>query len=109
VGKYEVKNSCPQLDYYQVQAYQWNAGTSYEHPAGAPGAAHCEPESSDAKFHKNSATAATFNVGFSVQGVGLMAQSGYTTSLQITFIYSQPGQICGTNNDAPEAAIAVAS
>jgi hypothetical protein len=44
-----------------------------------------------------------------VQGVGLMDQSGYTTGLQITFIYSQAGQICGTNNYAPEAGVAVAS
>jgi hypothetical protein len=108
-GKYEVPNSCPQDDYYQTQAYQWDAGVGYEHPSGAPAATYCKPESSGAKFKKNSATAATFSVGFTVQGVGLMAQSGYTSGLQVGFDFSQAGQLCGTDNDPPEASILVAS
>jgi hypothetical protein len=58
-GKFKQNDTCASDVYYQTQPYQWNAGTAYVHPSGASGASYCEPESSGAKFHKNSATAST--------------------------------------------------
>jgi hypothetical protein len=45
-GLYLINNSCSFLNYYEAMPYQWNGGTQYKHPTGAPGAPYCVPEHS---------------------------------------------------------------
>ena len=100
-GKYFVPNSCSVLDGYETKPYQWNAGTNYVHPSGAPGATHCTPEHNGDHFLKASTTASTFSVGFSVLGFSGTAQTGYTTSAEIYFHFGSTSQLCGVNNTPP--------
>jgi hypothetical protein len=100
-GKYYVANSCPQEDAYQIMPYEWNAGTNYVHPKGAPGATHCTPEHNGDWLTQNKTVATTFKVGFTVLGFSGTAQTGYSTTASIRFDFYQTGQLCGVKATPP--------
>jgi len=81
-GKYKVYNSCPQLDYYLTMPYQWNGGTNYVHPSGAPGATHCTPEHTGDTFTKKTTTASTLSAGFTVAALAFTGSARTDTRAQ---------------------------
>ena len=102
-GRYYVVNSCPQLDGYESQPFQWNAGTNYVHPSGAPGATHCTPFHPGDHFTKANTTATTLSNGFTVVGFTGTAQTGYTNTASISFDWSVNAQLCGANGTPPNS------
>lgn len=99
----EYYNACDRLD--MVRPYQWNAGTNYVHPSGAPGATHCTPMHHAGDWFEKSTTAATtFGVGFSTPvGFTGSAQTGYSGTASIKFNFNVIGQLCGVNNTPPNS------
>jgi len=103
-GLYFVDNSCSQLDYYEDMPFQWNSGSNYYHPASAPKATFCSPFHAKDKFHKFTSQASTIKGAFDALGFKGSAQTGYTHTAEISFIFSWPRgtprlQLCGTVND----------
>jgi hypothetical protein len=103
IGKYFVSNSCPQLDRYLTQPYQWNAGTKYVHPRTAPSARHCTPEHHGDTFTKSTTAATIFSVGYTAPKVSFTgtAQTGYSRTASIEFEFSRTGHLCGVKNTPP--------
>lgn len=99
----EYYDSCFRVDY--VHPFQWNAGTKYVHPSGAPGATHCSPEHPGDTFTKSDTSATTFSGGFNVPAVNFTgsAHTGYSGTASIEFDFSVSGQLCGTLNTPPNS------
>ena len=83
IGKYFQSDTCPQLDRYLTKPYQWNGGTGYNHPSGAPSATHCVPESTNDHFIKSTTSASSFSIGYTapILNFGGSAQTGYWARL----------------------------
>jgi hypothetical protein len=106
-GKYYIGNSCPQLDGYETMVYQWNAGTHYVHPRGAPRATFCTPEHRGDKFTQSNTKATTLSAGFTVTPLKFTgsAQTGYSATASIEFEYTHHAprndKLCGEKNTPP--------
>jgi len=107
-GLYEQHTTglCGGVKVYQLEPYQWNGGSAWIHPTGAPNAPNCVPAHRLDAFTGGNTTASTIKFGFEVLGLKGSVQTGYDTNAQIEIDYhlakGQKAQACGTTG-APES------
>lgn len=101
----EYYQACPAQDFWYTWPFQWNAGTFYAHPAGAPGATHCTPENPGDSGTQYTTTASTVKLGWNSGALGFdgTAQTGYSYTAEIEFKYTVKAQLCGVNNTPPNS------
>jgi hypothetical protein len=107
---------------WMVKSTGWDAGAQSPHPKNPPNtpAKFCGgKQEAGSKFsttdEKAYQWASGFNIGVSngIKGVSLSAsfsssaQTGYDANAQIVYTFTHAGYACGTNRDAPKAAIVV--
>jgi hypothetical protein len=97
IGKYTQSCFAPWGTWtnHLVMPYQWNGGTNYVHPNYIPPATHCVPEHKGDSFTKHTTTATTFKVGYTVEAFNGTAQTGYSNTASIKFVFHQRGVLCG--------------
>lgn len=96
---------------YQTQPTEFAGGSWISHPLPSPVANYCQPQVPGMEVSTNNAQAVNLSGGVNIVkwiGINLSAQTGYSTSAQVTFHFYWPGDLCGTNNYPPEAAQLVA-
>lgn len=86
------------------------AGALITNPRTAPRtpSGYCSYFIPGSDFFKDYSRAVTWSAGFSLFGVGLEAQTGYSTEGHVHFWFDSGHNLCGTNNDPPHAAQLVA-
>jgi hypothetical protein len=85
-----------------LMPYQWNAGTKYVHPSLIPAAPRCTPEShAGDNYTKHTTAAATFKAGYNIAGFTGTAQTGYSNTASIKFVFHQRGHLCGRYGTPP--------
>lgn len=62
---------------------------------------NCDGHNPGTQWSTSNATSATFGGGVSLGPISVSAQSGYGTSVKLTFHYHVAGEICGNNPDGP--------
>lgn len=80
---------------WYVRPYAWAGGTGVVHPTGAPATPYCVPILNGTTHYYNTTTATTFSVGYSALGFNGSAQTGYTTTAAIKYVYHIAGVECG--------------
>ena len=83
----------------QAQATSWAAGATTL-GATPPAATHCVTQQAGSTFVKDSTSAYTFSGGVAMSGaigVNLSAHTGYSTTAELRFAFSQTRSLCGTN------------
>ena len=105
-----------------VKSTGWDAGAQSPHPKNAPNtnAKFCGGfQEAGSRFQTSNEKAVEWSQGFNIgasggiKGVSLnasfssSAQTGYDTNAQIVYHFKHSGYACGTNKDAPRAAIVV--
>ena len=108
IGKYRQLCTNPSTgkSYYNwlIEPYQWNAGTKYDHPRYVPPATHCTPEHKKGdNFTKHTTTAKTIKAGYSIGAISGTAETGYSKTAEIKFVFHEPGVLCGHDNTPPNA------
>jgi hypothetical protein len=90
----------------------WKSGEHVEHPKNAPATPGwaCTPYLRGGQFYTQNERAITWSGGLTVTAIGFngQAQTGYSTSAQVTYVFGQNGYACGTNQNPPYAAQVVA-
>jgi hypothetical protein len=97
----EYEQPCAGVTYYWVQATQWDTGTNIKHVKGAPGTPFCASYLPHSGFTKDTTTASTVKVGFSIPApisFSGSAQTGYTTTAAVGFHWRRAGKLCGKTN-----------
>jgi hypothetical protein len=62
---------------------------------------YCGHHPAGAVWSTGTAKSATFGAGVSVSGVSLSAQSGYSSSVDLTYTFNVKGEVCGNNQAGP--------
>lgn len=62
---------------------------------------NCDGHDAGTQWHTQDATSATFGGGVSLGPINVSAQSGYGTSVELTFTYRIAGEVCGNSADGP--------
>jgi len=89
-----------ECDGYQTQATSFAGGATHT-TATPPSAGFCVAQAVDTSFTKHSTSAFTFTGGVSMSGaigVDLSAHTGYSTTAELTYSFTQRRDLCGTND-----------
>lgn len=97
------RRSCESGGYrYLVRSNGWAGGEKIFHPARAPKYPTwtCEPYLKGSSFYTHHERAVTWSTGLTVVAVGFdgQAQTGYSTSAQVTYTFHADHEVCGTNS-----------
>lgn len=84
---------------WENQAVSYAGGATTASMSAIPGAGYCVPETAGAKVQIFKSQSSTLTVGFSIPAIGFggSSQTGYTSSAEDDFAFSQTHHLCGTS------------
>ena len=62
---------------------------------------HCAPHPAGTTWYTQTASSATIDGGVGLGPINVSAQAGFGTSVQLSFHFNKPGEVCGSNQQGP--------